>query len=409
MTHFGHRAAWFALLAGCVPSVHAQEPLRGMCVWRLEETTRIGSLDGDQALSEVLDLAIGPTGNLYVAQQSAPYVTVLSDEGTLLRRLGRAGGGPGEFNGWPLRLGWIGDTLWVTDHRTTKLLTARGEEIRRIAFGNRVAREGSLFIPGPPLANGTLLPRRLIVGNAPVFFTVDSLSLPRFDGDGVEVGTIARLPQPMRVRLEGDEYSTHPLADWMGLAALPMAPVPDGRGVVFVREGPSQPRSWFDVIRIDMDGDTVFVRRIEHEPRPVTSRERDWFRSRFAASVAGDYLARPSAMMGDRTRERRRREAASSIEFPRYHPPVRRIVVGIDGSLWLLREASPPELVDVWEVYGPQGLEGRIRIETGRSGREPWGPRLNLHRASRDEVWGVSIDDLEVPYIHRYNVNRSCR
>ncbi len=52
--------------------------------------------------------------------------------------------------------------------------------------------------------------------------------------------------------------------------------------------------------------------------------------------------------------ERRRRIARDAITFPEYHPPVRRILAGRDGSIWLLREAWPRD-ASFWEVYDEEG------------------------------------------------------
>ena len=80
----------------------------------------------------------------------------------------------------------------------------------------------------------------------------------------------------------------------------------------------------------------------------------------------------------------RRRIGRELITFPEFHPPVRRIVAGGDGSIWLLREAWPSP-VDIWEIYGEDGeLEGSVRIE-GPSDHESWDPRLRILRANRNE------------------------
>ena len=53
-------------------------------------------------------------------------------------------------------------------------------------------------------------------------------------------------------------------------------------------------------------------------------------------------------------------------------------------------------------------LIGRV-TDSGRRGRFiPWQPWLAILSASRTEVWATTTDDLEVPYIHRYRVDRDC-
>jgi DNA-binding beta-propeller fold protein YncE len=53
--------------------------------------------DGSLGLNHALAFAIGGDGDLYVTDRSQ-RVTVISPEGTVLRRWGRPGSGPGEFN-----------------------------------------------------------------------------------------------------------------------------------------------------------------------------------------------------------------------------------------------------------------------------------------------------------------------
>lgn len=402
-----------ALLASSTQVVIGQEPHQPgeeACgkIWTLAEALRIGSLDGDQALSGVLDLDVGPDGNVYVAQAFTPHVAVFSSGGELLRTIGRSGGGPGEFDGWPARLGWVRDTLWVSDHSTTKLFGADGHEARRVQFSHGMGVEGSRFKPGAPLADGTFLGRRVLTGDIPRFFTADSLSVPQFDADGELVGVIAKIAQPMRVRLPNDSYAMHPLADWRGVSTVPLEVTANGTAVIFVANVRTASPATFDLVRLGIDGDTLMVRRIPYDPRPVSSSEEDWLREVFAGWMAGDYLERPSAFLSEATLERRRRDASAAIVMPRYHPPVREIV-GEDGTIWVLRELNLPDRVDVWEVYGPDGaLDGLVRITAGRSGLAPWLPRLKIFRADREEVWGRTIDELHVPYVRRLSVERGC-
>ena len=79
---------------------------------------------------------------------------------------------------------------------------------------------------------------------------------------------------------------------------------------------------------------------------------------------------------------------------------------GSDGSIWLRRETWPRP-ADVGEVYGEDGMqEGMVRIEELLPGLRS--SRLQVFRASRSEVWGQTLDELDVAYVHRYRVRRSC-
>ena len=84
-----------------------------------------------------------------------PAVTVFSLDGQPLRRIGRAGQGPGDIQWSAFGLGWIGDTLWVADLNRIQLFTTDErvpEEV--IQFYLSAPEEGSHLTPGRMLADG---------------------------------------------------------------------------------------------------------------------------------------------------------------------------------------------------------------------------------------------------------------
>ena len=129
--------------------------------WQLEEVLRIGSAESTDLVSSVMDLAIGPDSALYVAQAMEPSVTAFSIDGQVLRRIGRAGRGPGDFELLARGVGWIGDTLWVADLNRIQLFTT-DERVpaQVIQFSRSVPEEGSRLGPGRMLSDGTLIGRR---------------------------------------------------------------------------------------------------------------------------------------------------------------------------------------------------------------------------------------------------------
>lgn len=90
-----------ALLASAAPGraqqsgvIQPREPARLV----LTEVLRLGSeLGDDDAFGRVMDVKLGPTGRIYVADDLSWNVAVFDRSGRLLRRLGRRGRGPGEF------------------------------------------------------------------------------------------------------------------------------------------------------------------------------------------------------------------------------------------------------------------------------------------------------------------------
>jgi hypothetical protein len=357
-----------------------------------------------------MDLEVGPSGDIYVAQHFVPRVTVFNAEGRFARTLGRAGQGPGEFEVAAMRLAWLHDTLWVADAYTGHLFRPDGTESRQVRFQTAVPEDGSVFRPGLPLADGSFLGMRSLSGNVPMFYRAATVSVPRFSATGQRLGAIARVRQRLMV-WAGDDVVQHPLDSNLS-GRLPFASTADGTSIVLlgaIREGGQA--SSFELVRIGVKGDTLMRGFIPYEPRPVTRSQQSWLAEAFANNMAGDYQSgtawRP---MSDAERARERRRWAEAITFPRFHPPVRQIVTGRDGSIWLLRELRLDPQVDRWELYTSEGkLEGAVEIREGRSTSIPWYPRFNLLRATRDELWGTTIDELEVPYIHRFRVDRRCR
>ena len=155
------------------------------------------------------------------------------------------------------------------------------------------------------------------------------------------------------------------------------------------------------------------LRSVPYRPRELTRSDRGWLAEEFGSWLAGDYDSDPGPSpfpQRDRpARERDRRAAQDAITFPRYFPPVRQILAGGDGTIWVLRELELPDPIDRWQVYSAEGqLEGEILIDSGRAGLAPWSPRLDVKEVSREEIWGVTLGDFDEPYIHRYRVDSSC-
>ena len=400
----------------------APDALRGQTAcptpWQLEEVLRIGSLESTDLVSSVLDLAIGPDSALYVAQAMVPAVTVFSLDGQVLRRIGRAGQGPGDIQLAARAVGWIGDTLWVADFNRIQLFTTderRPEQV--IQFSRGVPEEGSSLSPGRMLADGTLIGRRRITDGRALSSrgANPGLALRRLSRSGEVLDTIATMEWPgnaieheMDARLFPGE---HPLRDLppLGLGEYLTALMPDGSAVVRigkVREDATPPT--FDLLVISIRGDTLLHRSVEYEPREVTRAMERRLADEYAGWRAGDYYPSSGLQLTETTLERRRRAARRVFWVPEYLPPVRQVVAGTDGTIWLLREMRE-DRVDVWEVYDSGGtLEGTVEIGHGRSSLVPWDPRLAVALASRDEVWGATYDDYGIPYIHRYRVDRTC-
>ena len=386
--------------------------------WRLDEVLQIGSLESADLVTRVSDLAIGPDSALYVAQAMVPAIKVFSLDGQLLRQIGRAGQGPGDIERAASGVGWIGDTLWIADARRIQLFTTDERVPQQvIRFSLPLPDEGTRLTPGRLLADGTLLAGRRSITDWKAWLTSTPLPLRRLSQSGAVLDTIALIDRSDNVV----EYESDPDQPWLALHPLKDLPAsglteyltalrPDGSAVVQVgnvRENGTPPT--FELLLISISGDTLMQRAVEYEPREVTSAMESRLADEFTSSVVGDFML-PSERppVSETILERRRRAVRRAFWVPEYHPPVRHVVAGTDETIWLLREMRE-DRVDVWEIYNSHGaLEGTVEVGQGRSYVKPWSPRLGIVLASRDEVWGTTIDAFFVPYIHRYRVDRTC-
>ena len=385
--------------------------------WTVEETLRIGSIDGDVTLTEVLDLKLGPGGEILLAQSMTPEVLVLSPEGEPIRTVGRAGDGPGEFSVSVNRLGYSGDELWVSHFTGLEIFNENEEPLRSIRFRAVEPEQSSVFTPGFLLADGTVVGNRQIVltrdDRGAGFFGTDPAPLMRFSPSGAVVDTIAMIERAPTWVVE-ELLAEHPLHGWHDLSWLPVTASPDGASVVLtgnVQVAGGQ--SSFELLTIGIEGDTLLQRSISYEPKPVTRTQRDRLREEFAAYHAGDFSPSrgqgPGQPQDGPAMERRRQEARDAISFPEFHPPVRKVVAGHDGSMWLLRELTE-DRIDHWEVYDAGGERiGTLHVGEGRSSELPWGPRMRILRATTEEVWATTLGEYDVPLVHRYQVIRGCQ
>ncbi len=83
---------------------------------RLEETLRIGSLEGeDDTFGRVMDAKFDGSGRIFVADDLSRQVTVYRGDGRLVGVLGRRGQGPGEFlSPWKIAID-AADSIFVWD------------------------------------------------------------------------------------------------------------------------------------------------------------------------------------------------------------------------------------------------------------------------------------------------------
>jgi len=284
----------------------------------------------------VVDVAVDRSQTVaYVLDRSEPFIHAIPIRGAVARRFGRAGTGPGDLQR-ALRLGWIGDTLWIADPSQNRLSTfdPTGRPLRAVT----VLGEGGGTDPALVLAIGSGWTAILKTRN---------LAAPRRLGAGVPMLIVrastrgATLDTLLRFD-EKNQYLTVPIrVD--GVAGFWRAEQPfnddplvyaakDGTGVVVVDRissvAPFQSR--FSVTRIGSRGDTLFTTFIPYVPTPVDDRA-------VAAQIErlGRLLFRPRS----RTVVIDGEGLEQFLYRPAFVPPVSDVILGRSGAVWLRRES----------------------------------------------------------------------
>ena len=79
------------------------------------------------------------------------------------------------------------------------------------------------------------------------------------------------------------------------------------------------------------------IERSSYEPREVTRAMERRLGTNMPDGRSENYTSR-TLQLTETTLERQRRAYRSVFWVPEYHPPVRKVVAGTDGTIWLLRE-----------------------------------------------------------------------
>ena len=325
----------------------------------LIEVARVGGDDDTLLTGNISDLEVSDSA-FFVLQPRGGGVVVYNHGGRFIRRYGRQGSGPGEFQ-FPLRMGWSGRELWVYDDglRRFQYFDPNGTLIRT------ALTPGGVF--ARPLADGAALVQpqlSTLQDNAyPILVSrrdsraIDTIATMAFGRNGSTVRGARGLVS--HIRLPGDRGT--------------LAVAPDGGAIVIVEdEGPSSTR--VRVRRFDVRGTMLRDVRVPFIPIPTTAA---WY-----DSVVRE-LGRSGREMG--LTEGLIRE---TLPRPRYLPPFERVIVSSNGELWLQRMV-PPGAASLFLVIG----------ETGQPLQQFEGPPgLRLVRVRPPRAFGTNKTELGSSY-----------
>lgn len=349
----------------------------------LEPRFQLGEVDGPSALNDVLGVAVGPDGSLYVTQWLHPHVAVYSTDGSLDRTIGRAGVGPGELTqaGY---VGFVGDTLWVQGDNRVVLFDAEGSFLEQASFRLAFQTSAASYVPARRLHDGAWISEVRLRSAPGVGGQVERLPLLRTTASGQITDTLTQVPGVQlvtRVVVGGRQL----VLRVPELAADTHVYTADGSAVVVLDEEAAEGgRGRLRATWVAMSGDTLAFREstFRFEPFPIQIRKR--VAERFAVS-----LADPTGLAAARLVD----ELDEQLPWPDRAPPYTAALGGADQSLWLRRS----EVADSarWERWAPDGSPIR----------EVWLPAdLELHYADSRQVWAETKNNLDVPFLIRFEI-----
>jgi len=341
-------------------------------------------------LASVQHMAVSPRGQIVVRQRKQKLLKAFGPNGGV-STIGRGGGGPGEFQN-PTRIGFVGDSLWALDPSLSRV---------------------SIFGPDLKYVRGFPEPLSLGMGrdDLPLAYSTQAL-LP--GGDLRAVASFRPTsPRPawavgvdpgsdiiVRISPSGEfkkRLLSRPLdkciveyryAKGSGTTGIPFCPSPlatdwdGGTGVASVDVEVSEGKAArYRVTVVDDQGVTRFSRSIGYVPVPATK-------------GAADSLAAIRAMIIKDSPP----DAVAAMPKPKPYPnfpPIRRVILGRDYSVWLEERILGPG--HRWLVLDPKGVTvGVVTVPN----------EITLRAAELGTVWGTITDADDVQGVVRYRVGR---
>lgn len=360
-----------------------------LSTWITEADVRFGDVAGtDVVFSRPVVHAAPGRNRIFVLDPGSSQVSVWSTEGELQFVVGRSGQGPGEFT-FPQDLvveadgsfGVVSGSRFTYFDADGKLLTTvpgpgtgLGYQGFRIEFG-WPKDEVLVGIPS--------IPPRIMTGKAGVrpMDQIPLLGIRRSE-DGVWQDPQPLLTLDYRNLIQATPTPRGTLA-W-GTQRFHDADMlrftPGGAVVMRQKEAPGA----VELIEVTGDGDTLWHRRLQFEPRSLTPRmieeELDLIVEAF-----GPHFGAPLPRVRALYRE--------SMYKPEYLATAQRPILTASGEVWLKSRATAvgDTLRVHYVVQRGVSSEGPRRVLVPES--------VEINDATETHVWGVWWDELDVPYI----------
>jgi hypothetical protein len=386
------------------------------------EEARIGDVnDPERGFSRIAGVDVDRDGNVYVGEASVPEIRVYSPAGQLLRRIGRRGGGPGEFEPrFAPRFGVVGDTVWALSGMQVTMITLFDRQGTLLSTGST---EG-VRIPLPEVY-GYVMPNAmrsdgrfgsrlsLIASNrddpSSGVQPTDRIPVPivLFDASGAVTDTIGWAPRPPpRMWRPPSEEPPSPatvVVDGRRTFApnppttLPVwEPVIDGYLTIETPIATSPEEGAVLVTKMGLADDTIYSRTLRYRPIPYSAADLD----SIAASAArrGGGFGVPMGGSAPPVPDNWEAIAAAFrgvMDFPEFQVPIARSWLAQDESLWLARHREGSPVTD-WVILDRDGNpRGGLELPAG----------ANPQWSRGDVLWAVVPDEFDVQWLVRYTLS----
>ncbi len=373
-------------LSGWVFGLHYLPGLAAQAAPRhaIVEDLRIDNAKED--LASIGTLVVTRSGNIVVDQPSDHSIRFFDVTGRPLVTFGRSGEGPGEFQR-VIRMGIVSDTIWVWDAGLARLTLVSADGhlagISRFTGLRPDAMPGQTIPLGSfPTVEGRYPTGELLVIGIPfnshqpsAWKVLEGMTtiLGRFRTDGALEKVVVGVPLVRRC-----------LPIILGMqVGLPACSKPleahasDGSGAVLVTTLLSGDSGGsYSVTRLNGFGDTLFVRSYPFRGVTMTRQRADSIRAKIASPGQSGPLV----------------DALRALPLPPVLPPIRRVLLGRDKSIWLLEQG----LGNSWLILDPEGRAYcRIIVPHG----------VRVEQGQLDAFWATSSDADGLESIVRYRIS----
>lgn len=342
--------------------------------WSPGDSVRIGSLDNDNtAFSRVSDLAVDSRGQIYVLELGGTSVRVFSPDGNLLQVIGTRGSGPGEILSAAGMEVDEDDRLWLAD----------AGNARYTVFNP----DGSVVRSQRWLEVGMMLPRPIAFDRSGSLLAETAIRIGTTRFQDVLLWLDKELKEVARFEIPLFDREVYELRNSEGrlreIIAVPFAPW-------LVWSGGLAGEVWMGVndryalARVTTAGDTTLILSRKASPLRVSADEKAAALERF----------RPFLDSGGRIDDSR---------IPGTKPLFQSVLVDDDAHIWVRQYVEDRATGSLFDIFDPNGRYlGELKIPYDLEAR----PRPLV---SQNNLYGVFLDDLDVPHIVRVQIKKPSR